>query len=116
MRQTALQPSPLVVLPSSHCSVPSFFLSPQIGRQGSPTLGQRNPTSGWHVAEQPSPEFLFWSSQVSPWVSLPFPQYSSWQTDPVAVFSQEYPVSMVHVEEQPSLFATFPSSQRSPAV
>src|SRR5690242_17357747 len=59
----AEQQSPLVVLPSSHCSAPALMLSPQVVAQ---TLGilpvQVQPVSTAHVALQPSPLVVLLSS------------------------------------------------------
>src|SRR4051812_6056257 len=62
-RHVAEQPSPLVVLPSSHCSLPATVPSPQ-------TTG----TSIVQLAEQPSPFAVLPSSQASPVSSTPSPQ------------------------------------------
>ncbi len=60
--QSLSQPSPDTVLPSSHCSVPSTFPSPQ-------TLA----VSFWHVEEQPSPDVVLLSSHCSPVSTVPLP-------------------------------------------
>jgi hypothetical protein len=60
--QEAEQPSPGVVLPSSHCSAPSFVPLPQL------------PLSLWQVAEQPSPGVVLPSSHCSAPSFVPLPQ------------------------------------------
>src|SRR5205814_843415 len=71
--QSALQPSPLLGLPSSHCSAPTLMPSPQrVGRQPAPA-GQVQPFSTWQAAEQPSPPLWLPSSQVSPPFTLRSP-------------------------------------------
>ncbi len=75
--QVGEQPSPAVVLLSSHFSLPSMTPSPQIGMQGFPGTGQRQPVSTVRQsAEQPSPPTLFPSSQASGAVRMPSPQMS----------------------------------------
>src|SRR6186713_538490 len=123
MRHTLLQPSPLVLLPSSHCSLPSFLPSPQRG-------------SVLHVELQPSPDMLFPSSHCS--VKAPLastsctwlPQYSqrqsSLQPSPLCAGSSPsshcsvasrlpspQTVSSKHTELQPSAFVPLPSSHSS---
>ena len=77
--QVTEQPSPLRVLPSSHASLPSSLLSPQIGVQGFPGTRHCHPGSMvWQSAEQPSTVPLgeptvFPSSQVSSEVSTLLP-------------------------------------------
>ena len=63
MKQPALHPSPLALLPSSHCSPRSMFPSPQTGV-----------ASSVQTALQPSPLTLPPSSHSSPVFSSPSPQ------------------------------------------
>ncbi len=76
-RQLALHPSPLMVLPSSHLSLPASLESPQLVLQ---TLGcaavQLYPHSTAHPALQPSPSAVLPSSHPSEVVLIPFPQTS----------------------------------------
>src|SRR5262245_3946007 len=83
MRQLASQPSPLVVLPSSHCSFGSTEPSPQI-------------CSSTHVLEQPSPLTVLPSSQASPTSTTWLPHCSN-----------------RHAGEQPSPPTVLPSSHCS---
>src|SRR5688572_23911302 len=66
----AEQPSPFVLLPSSHCSPASSLPSPHFGSGG-------GGVSVMHVAEQPSPFVLLPSSHCSPASSLPSPHFGS---------------------------------------
>src|SRR5262249_39498293 len=72
--QVGEQPSPAVVLPSSHCSGPVTRSSPQIGAHidGAPVPNQ--PRSDVQGAEQPSPPVVWPSSHPSPASGAPLPQ------------------------------------------
>jgi hypothetical protein len=73
--QFALHPSPLMVLPSSHASMPERTLSPQVvlQRLGCAAL-QLYPHSTEQMALQPSLPSLLPSSHPSPEVLIPSPQ------------------------------------------
>src|SRR5262245_21589349 len=76
--QLAEQPSPSVMLPSSHTS-PRFtwtMPSPQRGAlvHGDPGAWQTQPCSSWHVDEQPSLAAVLPSSQFSPCSTRLLPQ------------------------------------------
>src|SRR5205085_64215 len=67
------QQSPLIALPSSHCSAPTIIPSPQIPPQ---TLGwpaQIQPVSTWQAASHPSPGARLGSSQGSLAATTPSP-------------------------------------------
>ncbi len=73
--QSALHPSPLSVLPSSHFSRPASWESPQVVLQ---TLGRASehvyPHSTEHTALQPSLAAVLPSSHASEVVLIPSPQ------------------------------------------
>src|SRR5690606_9954103 len=68
MAQVELQPSPFVVLPSSHCSRPVMRPSPQVTVMTGTKSGPERvtPGSSWQVGPQPSPAIVLPSSQPSP--------------------------------------------------
>jgi hypothetical protein len=66
LAQVAEHPSPLVVLPSSHCSPGSSFPSPHVALDA---------PSFVHVAEQPSPLTTLPSSHSSPGSIAAFPHF-----------------------------------------
>src|ERR1700690_3165424 len=74
--QVALQPSPLVVLPSSQPSLEESFPSPHLARfmQGWPGVGQDQSDSTWQSCVHPSPFIVLPSSHPSPRSRWPFPQ------------------------------------------
>src|SRR6185437_14922958 len=77
LRQSALQPSPLIVLPSSQTSPGSSTPLPQTycEVQGPPIGGQVHPGSTWQRPLQPSPGSVLPSSHCSlGWLTLPSPQ------------------------------------------
>lgn len=79
-------PSPLALLPSSHCSPVTMSLSPQIGTQTvSPMLlhAQFHPGSSLHVELQPSPEAVLPSSHCSPRTISLSPQIGAQSVYPV---------------------------------
>jgi hypothetical protein len=87
MWQSPEQPSPDVRLRSSHVSDPPTTPSPQetVQVQGVPGAAQIQSVSVLQLAEQPSPPFVFPSSQVSAGRSnLPFPHGAMGQLRPVA--------------------------------
>ena len=90
--QVEEQPSPLLVLPSSHCSPVSTMPLPQTAPG----------VSFWQVEEQPSPLLVLPSSHCSPVSRRPLPQ--------TGVGS----VSFWQVAEQPSPLFVLPSSHCSP--
>ena len=136
-----VQPSPLVLLPSSQPSPGSSTLLPHTF-EGSHTLGEEveshrldaqsvfvehsAPFSSKHVIVQPSPGVTFPSSQASFGSRRPFPHTSNdSQTDDACVASHlpdaqsasnahDDPSSTRHEELQPSLSTLLPSSQASP--
>src|SRR6187551_300664 len=71
--QAEEQPSPLRVLPSSHCSPPNLMPSPHSEVQGA---GGTQVGSKRQSMPQPSPELLSSSSQLSPGSSAPSPHSS----------------------------------------
>src|SRR3954471_15320199 len=96
-----LQPSPLFMLPSSHCSGPTLMPSPQrVGRQAAPD-GQVQPVSTAQTAEQPSPAVLLPSSQVSPPVTLRSP-HTTVETHGDPGVGQTQLASTTHWALQPS--------------
>jgi hypothetical protein len=68
------QPSPLIVLPSSHCSFPVTTPSPHKGAHGLAGTRQIHPGSVMQVDEQPSPLVVLPSSHSSVPSSTPLPQ------------------------------------------
>src|SRR4029077_4696761 len=69
------QPSPSVMLPSSHCSIPLIMLSPQAGTQGRPgTRHSKPPSTVLQSFEQPSPLAVLPSSHASVAPRMPSPQ------------------------------------------
>ncbi len=100
------QPSPLLVLPSSHCSLPSITPSPHL------TTGQTHNWPGVQTqpaplvlqsAEQPSPSFVLPSSHTSPsegW-TMPSPQRGAGLQGAPGV-GQTQPLSSWQVLLQPS--------------
>lgn len=88
------QPSPLSVLPSSHCLPNSTLPSPQAGTQGLPGTGQTQPGS---IAEQspsqPSPLSVFPSSQTSGGTTMPSAQMAFLMQGLPGV-EQMYPISI----------------------
>src|SRR3954468_4965572 len=77
-RQSAAQPSPSCLLPSSQASSPITLPSPQtmVEVQGLPGTLHSKKGSVLHAPEQPSPGTMFPSSQASAPLSFPSPQYS----------------------------------------
>src|SRR5204863_7464148 len=85
VRHRGLQPSPVSLLPSSHCSLPSTILLPQVVRvqgwpgvaqlQALPVMSSAGAGSSAQAAEQPSPPVGLPSSQVSPPPILPSPHF-----------------------------------------
>jgi hypothetical protein len=81
--QVALHPSPETALPSSHSSPVSTMPSPHLIWMHLPPVGAPasdgvsghcQPGSVWQVDEQPSPDVVLPSSQVSPGSTTPLPQ------------------------------------------
>src|SRR6185369_14955808 len=83
-RQFAEQPSPLVVLPSSHCSPLSTLPLPHTG-------------SMVQEAEQPSPGTSLPSSHSSPGSTLPSPQVGLFPLGPPQPASERQPSSATTV-------------------
>jgi hypothetical protein len=106
--QVLLQPSPLIVFPSSQASVPSFKPFPHFWQTVGDAPSQVYPLSSVQVPLHPSPSAVFPSSQISLPSFTPFPHF--WQTVGDAP-SQVYPLSSVQVPLHPSPSAKFPSSQ-----
>src|SRR5436189_179011 len=118
MVQVPEQPSPLLVLPSSHFSVPAMMPSPHT------TCGQTHFCPGTQMqlapitlqlAEQPSPSVILPSSHTSPSATctIPSPQRGAlMHGEPGA--AQTQPCSSWQVAPQPSFAAMLPSSQFSP--
>src|SRR5262245_44730468 len=117
MVHVAEQPSQLVVLPSSHCSVPHTTPSPQ-------------PVTSVQAFLQPSQLFVLPSSHYPRGLPVPLPKSRwRWQVhsqppglggshcSPQAVSTipspQRSPVSTMHVAEQPSQLVVLPSSHCS---
>jgi hypothetical protein len=84
--QSAEQPSPDSVFPSSHASPGSLIPSPQMiveeqiwcaGTKGGTGFLHSQFGSIWQVPLQQSPGRVFPSSQVSPVSTMPSPQYES---------------------------------------
>src|SRR5512147_2919995 len=75
-KQSDEQPSPPVLLPSSHCSALELTAaSPQTGSlRHKFAWGHFQPASTAHAGLQPSPAALLWSSQSSPLSQIPLPQ------------------------------------------
>src|SRR6478609_794645 len=94
--QLAEQPSPAVVLPSSHCSEEPTILSPQITSSWHGLPGGLHEKPGWvakQLPRQPSLSLRLPSSQASSSSSLPSPQFigagvEGLQGEPGAVGSQ----------------------------
>lgn len=90
--QEEAQPSPLVVLPSSHVSEPSFLPFPHFWQ----TLGlaplQVNPLSIAHVLEHPSPSSTLPSSHASvPENTTPSPQVETQEVSSPEAAGAEVP-------------------------
>ena len=112
--QVLEQPSPLVVLPSSHVSLPSMTPSPQIGMHGFPGTGQRQPASTVEqLAAQPSPDPVLLSSQASVGASRPSPQMAV-RRQALPTFGQLQPFSIWQSGVQPSPPSLLWSSHFSP--
>src|SRR6185437_15238369 len=109
--QVLSQPSPEVVLPSSHSSVPNFRPSPQTAVQVPPWQWG----SLVQVGEQPSYGMKFPSSHCSKPSGTPSPHTVLWQTDlaGVPVATQAQPCSSLQSALQPSFGVLFPSSHWS---
>jgi len=77
------QPSPLMALPSSHCSLATAKPSPHVVLQPPPAAGQFG--SAAHRGVQPSPKSLFWGieSQPSEPLTMPSPQPGTAVVPPV---------------------------------
>src|SRR5262245_60068263 len=107
------QPSPLIVLLSSHISVEVTAPFPQTGPHTFGALPTHAyPASTVHADEQPSPLIVLPSSQTSPPTFVPSPQ------TPVHMLGAPehmYPLSTAQRCEHPSPSARLPSSQASPA-
>src|SRR6266571_7205536 len=129
-RQVEVQPSPLAVLPSSHCSPGSSAPLPHTARQSSGQISGSSPCSHrplpqncstWQVAEQPSPLVVLPSSHCSPGSSVPLPHtaaQSCGQDRGSSLASQTrlpHRTPSAQPAEQPSPFAVLPSSHCSPA-
>src|SRR6185436_3904489 len=85
--QFAEQPSPAVVLPSSHVSLEPRRPSPQTPAMLQ-TLGvpvQVHPAGTWQIMLQPSPAFLLPSSHDSPSSSTPLPHLAGSPTSIVGM-------------------------------
>jgi hypothetical protein len=80
---------------------------------GAVVLSQTKPGSTLQLDEQPSPLFVFWSSQDSPGFKLPSP-HAEIGEQVLGAPLQINPGSTAQTTEQPSLFAILPSSQSSP--
>src|SRR4051812_40392468 len=96
------QPSPALMLPSSHASSPVTLRSPQtiVETHGLPGVGHAKNGSNLQTPVQPSPGLVLPSSQSSPAVTLLSPQNGiSEQATPAVGHIQ--PFSIVHVAEQP---------------
>src|SRR5688572_28238878 len=104
------QPSPSVVLPSSHCSEPVFKPSPQDTSTSGYGPGVISGSS-WHVGPQSSPATRSPSSQPSPGSFSPLPHCDGTQSS--ATTGQEKPGSTRQAELQPSLLCVSPSSHSS---
>lgn len=108
--QLQSQPSLLLVLPSSHFSEPTIFLSPQTGEHLEGVPLQSQPVSFWQKQSQPSPLTLLPSSHVSlPAMTPSLHLVMQTDGDPV----QDHPVSMQHLASQPSFGSVLPSSHFS---
>ena len=108
------QPSPLTVLPSSQASLPLRTLSPQIGTQGLPGTGQRQPAStAEQLAAQPSPDPVLLSSQASVGASRPSPQMAV-SKHALPMFGQTQLFSIWQSGVQPSPAVMLWSSHCSP--
>src|SRR6516225_7361968 len=128
------QPSPLVVLPSSHCSPGSMLPLPQLTSQARVVVvpvPERQAGSSVHVFEQPrlaasgkpvsrpsgpgQPEGTFFGSVPQSQPSfpslMPLPQVACVHLLGVPVHVD--PGSMRHFDEQPSPFVLLPSSHAS---
>ena len=113
--QVLEQPSPLVVLPSSHCSVPTICPSPHFGTQGLPGMRHCQPGSMvLQSPEQPSPLTVLPSSQASWLDNFPSPQTArETQGWPGVGQLHSFGFSSWHVFEQPSPPTLLPSSHCS---
>src|SRR5262245_49091684 len=110
--QSAAQPSPALVLPSSQASSPITCESPQtmVETQGFPGVLHWKKGSTAHTPEQPSPGVMLPSSHSSVPFSAPSPQYSSFAHG-LPGEGQVHPGSRPQVLLQPSASSTLPSSQ-----
>src|SRR5688572_15438466 len=110
-RQSALQPSPAILLPSSQASSPMTFRSPQtmVEVQGIPGTLHSKKGSDLQAPEQPSPGLTLPSSHCSTPFSLPSLQNSSF-TQALPGCGQVQPGSSWQVAEHPSLPRIPPSS------
>src|SRR5690349_12720887 len=93
-RQSALQPPPSILLPSSQASSPITLPSPQtmVLVQGLPGTLHSKKGSTLHAPEQPSPGAMLPSSHSSTPFSFPSPQYSSF-TQAMFGCGQDHPGS-----------------------
>jgi hypothetical protein len=116
VEQSAEQPSPPTVLPSSHASVPATMESPHVVAHtvGGPALHEK-PHSIVQEEEHPS---LFWrllSSHCSPPMRMPSPHTGKTPPPPTHVPVVCHPSSRSQALEQPSPLLLFPSSHSSSA-
>ena len=109
--QSALQPSPEVVLPSSHSSSSSLRPSPH--GEAQPEVPTQT-GSARQSALQPSPPKTLPSSHDSSPSRTPSPQTVGWQATPGV--GQAEPGSTRHASLQPSPGMSLPSSQVSPPI
>ncbi len=112
--QSGEQPSPAILLPSSHSSPASSNVrpSPHVGRHSVPVHSNIGSVS--QIGLQPSPAFVFPSSQASPLSSIPSPHAPLMHALP-APSGQRHPAAIVHplhpaVVFVPSSHSSMPSS------
>mmetsp|Transcript_22892 Transcript_22892/g.56527 ORF Transcript_22892/g.56527 Transcript_22892/m.56527 type:complete len:330 (-) Transcript_22892:2091-3080(-) len=108
--QASLHPSPLMRLPSSHCSEPFRRPSAHTGSQSNPGVGQDQPDSIIQPSVQPSPVFRLPSSHCSLPFQRPSPHTDA-QGDPCV--EHVHPVSMLQESLHPSPLKRLPSSHCS---
>src|SRR2546422_962689 len=106
--QVALQPSPELVLPSSHASPGNFTPSPQTAVHVPPVhFGSTS-----HCGEQPSFGVMLPSSQSSSPATTPSPHPAATHAAPTT--GHFHPGSRTHYGLHPSFGAALPSSHVSP--